>query len=124
MWGFEPWVEVDYEGYHGRRDYPGIGGCYYASRLATLEALSHMRRQAAVITWREIYEGFNLPVGVWYVRENMRAMYRSKPEEFSDLGEALKRVRAIMRTPINMFLARSGVYALLSSKRLSSYIGG
>jgi hypothetical protein len=124
VWGSEPWVEVDYEGYHGRRDYPGIGGCYYASRLATLEALSHMKRQAAVIAWREIYEGFNLPVGVWYVRENMRAMYRSKPEEFSDLGEALERIREIMRTPINRFLARSGVYALLSSKKITSYIGG
>ncbi|MEM4969736.1 MAG: Nre family DNA repair protein [Sulfolobales archaeon] len=123
MWGSEPWVEIDYEGYHGRKDYPGIGGCYYASRLATLEALSHMRRQAAVITWREIYEGFNLPIGVWYVRENMRAMYRSKPEEFSDLGEALKRVGEIMRTPIKRFLARSGVYSLLTSKKITSYIG-
>ena len=54
-------------GIPGRRDYPAIGGCYYASRLAVLEALRSIRRLAAVITWREIYEGFDLPVGVWDV---------------------------------------------------------
>jgi hypothetical protein len=123
-WGSEPWVEVDYEGYHGRREYPGIGGCYYASRLATVEALNAIRRQAAVITWREIYEGFNLPVGVWYVRENMRAMYRSSPETYNSLEDAFKRVREVMRTPIEMFLARSGVYSLISSRKITSYMGG
>jgi len=123
MWGSKPWVEVDYEGYRGRRDYPGIGGCYYASRLATLEALNAMRRQAAVITWREIYEGFNLPIGVWYVRENMRAMYRSEPEAYESLGEALKRAGELMRTPLREFLARSGVYAMLSSRKILEYAG-
>jgi len=123
MWGSKPWVEVDYEGYHGRMDYPGIGGCYYASRLATLEALNAMRRQAAVITWREIYEGFNLPVGVWYVRENMRVMYRSEPEAYESLGEALKRAGELMRTPLREFLARSGVYAMLSSRKILEYAG-
>jgi len=123
-WGSEPWVEVDYEGYQGRRDYPGIGGCYYASRLATLEALNSMRRQAAVITWREIYEGFNLPVGVWYVRENMRAMYMSEPEVYDSIGGVLKRVGELMRTPVREFLARSGVYAILSSRKILDYAGG
>ncbi|MGC9049887.1 Nre family DNA repair protein, partial [Pyrobaculum sp.] len=40
-------VEVDYELYGGRRDYPEIGGCYYAARLAVAEALLRMKRQAA-----------------------------------------------------------------------------
>ncbi len=123
LWGSEPWVEVDYEGYGGRDRYPGIGGCYYASRLASLEALNAMGRQAAVISWREIYEGFNLPIGVWYVRENMRAMYRSKPEVFDTLEDALKRVSELLRTPIERFLERSGVYRILRSRRITSYRG-
>ncbi len=123
MWGLEPWVEVDYEGYMGRDSYPGIGGCYYASRLASLETLNSMRRQAAVISWREIYEGFNLPVGVWYVRENMRAMYKSEPEVFDTLEEALKRAAELLRTPIDRFLERSGLYRLLRSRRITSYMG-
>lgn len=42
-------VEGDYEGYNGRSDYPGIGGCYYASMLAALEYLEARRKQATVI---------------------------------------------------------------------------
>ncbi len=57
MWGGgETALELDYEGYWGGRDdYPSIGGCYYAARIAVLEALHSIRRQAAVILWREIY---------------------------------------------------------------------
>jgi len=122
MWGTYPWVEVDYEGYHGRRDYPAIGGCYYASRLAVLEALRSIRRQAAVITWREIYEGFDLPVGVWYVRENMRAMLRTEPEVFDSLGEALARARELMRTPIERFISRSGVLRIIAARKITGFI--
>jgi len=69
-------VEGDYEDYHGRTTYPSIGGCYYASMLSTLEHLSRMKRQATAILLREIYPGFNLPIGVWFVRESVREMYR------------------------------------------------
>ncbi|MET1160296.1 MAG: Nre family DNA repair protein [Thermoprotei archaeon] len=72
-------VEGDYEGFHGRSTYPEIGGCYYATRLAVAEHLYSRGRQAVVIVLREIYPGFNLPIGVWFVRENIRAMLRSKP---------------------------------------------
>ncbi|MEM4681427.1 MAG: hypothetical protein QXM56_03600, partial [Acidilobaceae archaeon] len=37
------------------------------------------RKQAAVIMMREIYEGFNIPIGVWFVREMARAMFRKGP---------------------------------------------
>ncbi len=72
-------VEGDYEGFHGRTSYPEIGGCYYATRLAVTEYLEHRRRQAIVVVLREIYPGFNLPIGVWFVRENIRALFREKP---------------------------------------------
>ncbi|MET1101371.1 MAG: Nre family DNA repair protein [Pyrodictiaceae archaeon] len=82
-------VEGDYEGYRGRTSYPEIGGCYYASRLAVAEHLYRIRRQAEAILLREIYPGFNLPIGVWFVRENLRAMFRGKPvlvtSEMSDV---------------------------------------
>lgn len=122
-WGRDPWVEVDYEGYTGRDSYPGIGGCYYASRLAVLEALSSMKRQAAPILWREIYEGFNLPVGVWFVRENVRAMMRGKAEAFDTLEKALARAAQLLRTPVRLFLERSGVVRILRSRKITSYAG-
>ncbi|HIP56458.1 MAG TPA: hypothetical protein EYH02_00055, partial [Ignisphaera aggregans] len=36
-YGKEVVIEGDYELYKGRKSYPSIGGCYYASRLATAE---------------------------------------------------------------------------------------
>lgn len=72
-------VEGDYEGYKGRTTYASIGGCYYATRLAVAEHLYKRKRQATAIVLREIYPGFNLPIGVWFVRENIRAMLRGKP---------------------------------------------
>jgi hypothetical protein len=84
-------VEADHEGFKGRTTYPEIGGCYYATRLAVAEHLYRRRRQAVVITLREIYPGFNLPIGVWFVRENIRAMLRTKPVlKTNDLGEVIE----------------------------------
>ena len=55
-----------------------------------------MKRGGGAITWREIYPGFNLPVGVWYVRENMRELFRIKPEIFDTLDDAIKYISQFM----------------------------
>ncbi|MFQ5816032.1 MAG: hypothetical protein ACE5G7_05995, partial [Candidatus Hydrothermarchaeaceae archaeon] len=52
------------EGYHGRSEYADIGGCYYAARLATSEALRREMRQATVVILREAHPGYIMPVGV------------------------------------------------------------
>lgn len=80
-------VEIDHEGYSGRKTYPEIGGCYYASRLAVAEHLVKRRRQATVVLWRETYPGFFFPVGVWFVRENVRKLLEGRPETF-EIGRA------------------------------------
>ncbi|MEM4433100.1 MAG: Nre family DNA repair protein [Desulfurococcaceae archaeon] len=84
-------IEGDYEGFHGRRSYPSIGGCYYACRLAVAEYLVRERRQCNAIVLREIYPGFNIPIGVWFVRENIRKMFREQPviitNKFSEIIE-------------------------------------
>ncbi|KJE48730.1 hypothetical protein SE19_03520 [Acidiplasma aeolicum] len=100
-------IELDYEGYYGRKTYPEIGGCYYSSRLAAAEKLIKMRKQACVMLWREIYPGFNIPLGVWYVRENVREMFNSVPEKFSDLESALKYLSGYSRVPIDSWIHRS-----------------
>jgi hypothetical protein len=72
-------VEGSYEDYFGRTTYPEIGGCYYASMIATLEYLKSIRRQATAVLLREIYPGFNIPIGVWFVRESCRVMFKRGP---------------------------------------------
>lgn len=115
LFGQRPEVEVDWEGPRGRSDYPSIGGCYYAARLAAAEALAAMRRQAAVVLWREIYPGFDLPVGVWFVRENVRALFRGRPEKFNELSEALAYMASHLKLPLDLWYSKSHVLKLLKS---------
>ncbi|NHW88967.1 MAG: hypothetical protein HA490_04885 [Archaeoglobales archaeon] len=82
-------VECDSEGFYGRSDYATLGGCYYSARLGTVEFLQSIKRQATAILWREIYPGFKIPIGVWFVRENVREMFSKKPEVFDSLKDAV-----------------------------------
>ena len=79
----------DWEPYRGRSTYASMGGCYYAARLAAVEALSRERRQAQVLVLREAGPSYLLPVGVWVVREAVRRAFRERPAVFSTAEEAL-----------------------------------
>ncbi len=114
-----PAINAEHEGYHGRSDYAeSEGGAYYAARLGVLEALRRMRRQAGVVVFREIYEGYIIPVGVWEVRENVRRAMSSEPERFQSLGEALSSISERLRIPLREYLKRS---ALLQQRRLDEF---
>ncbi|RLF20658.1 MAG: hypothetical protein DRZ82_01395 [Thermoprotei archaeon] len=105
--GSKPIIEGDYEGFKGRTEYPDIGGCYYASRLATLEYLMRIRRQATAILLREIYPGFNLPIGVWFVRENIRELFKRRPMVFHDIREVFMFLKKITRVDFNVWVEKS-----------------
>ncbi len=66
-----------------------MDGGHYAMRLAALEKLFQMRRQAAVLALREIGPEYYAPVGVWQVREGVRRALSSEPLRFGELGWAL-----------------------------------
>lgn len=110
-------IEGDYEGFGGRTNYASIGGCYYAARLATAEYLRRRRRQAAAVVFREIYPGFNLPVGVWFVRENLRLMYEREPVRFDTLGEAVEYVSRFTKVRMETWLSNSKLLRRLMTQR-------
>jgi hypothetical protein len=109
MWNPSSRIEVegDYEGYKGRTTYASLGGCYYAARLAAAEYMLREKRQGTAILIREIYEGFFSPIGVWFVRENIRQLFRTKPEKYSSLGEVLERLGKATRLPLQVWLEKS-----------------
>jgi hypothetical protein len=65
------------------------------------------KRQGTAILIREIYEGFFSPIGVWFVRENIRQLFRTKPEKYSSLGEVLERLGKATRLPLQVWLEKS-----------------
>lgn len=102
-------VLTDSEGFFGRKSYARLGGCYYAARLATVEYLRRIRRQATAVVWREIYPGFKVPIGVWFVREMLRKMYSGGYEEFDTLDEALQRIASLSALGVERWIKASKV---------------
>jgi hypothetical protein len=104
-------VEIisSHEFYEGRKEYAEIGGCYYAARLAVNELLSQERRQAGAVIFREAHPGYIMPVGVWNVRENVRAALRERPFSFGTLEQAMAHVGQRMDIPLARWTRASAI---------------
>jgi hypothetical protein len=112
----------DHEGFNGRTTYAQIGGCYYAARLAVNEYLNNERRQAGVVVLREAHPGYILPVGVWNVRENVRAALRSNPNKFNNLQDALKHITTRLDIPQKRWILNSAILKeILYQRRLEDF---
>ena len=109
-WAFEmleAWQEEgvwafghDMEGHSGRTGYvEEVAGAYYAARLRVLEHLVRVRRQAAAFVYREITEEYWAPLGVWVIREAVRAAMEGKGLLFGDVESAMRHVLRRSRTP-------------------------
>lgn len=120
-----PVIEGDWEGYHGRRSYAMIGGCYYAARLAVLEYLESIRRQASVLILREIHPGYIMPVGVWHVREHVRNALRRRPLAFQGIEEVLSRISERLEVPLKTWIEHSHLLKReLYQQRIQNYLSG
>lgn len=98
-----------HEHFVGRSTYAEIGGCYYAARLAVNELLDRERRQAGAVILREAHPGYILPVGVWNVRENVRAALRHKPLKLESLDQVLAHVSGRMDIPVSRWMRNSAI---------------
>jgi hypothetical protein len=115
----KPSILEEYEPFGGRTSYAELqGGGYYASRLGVVEGLHKMRKQARVIVFREIYEGYQIPLGVWVVRETVRNAFKKPPLKFNTLQEVLKYIDSRLRLSIEEYKKQSKI---LKQKRLHDF---
>lgn len=106
----KPEITEEYESYKGRTRYALTqGGGYYSSRLGCTIGLENMRRQARTIVFREINEGYILPVGSWQILENIKNAFRQKIMNFGNLNEALKFVGSKLKIPVNEYVKKSKI---------------
>ncbi len=113
-WG----LSHEYEPFSGRTKYAEKqAGGYYASRLAIIEYLRKIRRQARVFALREIHKEYSTPLGVWQVRENVRAAM-AKPRRFATLREALTYMGQLTKKPLNLYTDKSRI---LRQRRLTDF---
>ena len=99
--------EVDHEDYGGRTRYALMGGSYYAARLAVCEMLERERRSAGVVVMREIHPGYDIPLGVWNIRENVRTALIYDPVESDTLEGLWPHIDAYMDIGHDEWKARS-----------------
>ena len=106
----ETQVLEEYESYQGRKKYADKqAGGYYAARLGIIEGLNKLKRQARVISFREISEGYTIPLGVWVVRETVRNAFNNPPMRFNSLEEALRHLNTKLKIPIRDYKKQSRV---------------
>ncbi|MFA5357379.1 MAG: Nre family DNA repair protein [archaeon] len=101
-------IGADYELNSGLKGYPEeTEGAYFAARLAIAEYLVKEKKQAAAIVFREIGSGYAVPLGVWQIRENVRAALKQKPLEFSNIELALEFLSKKLMVPIANYKKKS-----------------
>jgi len=79
----------DSEDARGINHPPAIAGAYFAAKLAVAEYLVKNKIQSGVLILREIRPEYAVPVGVWQIREGIRAAMTQKPQEVSILDKAI-----------------------------------
>ncbi len=95
IWDVESSVKIasDYESWNGIYGYASnTHGAFYSGRLAILEYLKRIKRQAIALIVREVRKEYFAPVGIWQLREAVRDAFNKKYEVFENLEDALKRI--------------------------------
>jgi hypothetical protein len=121
--GSSPEVMGDFEPFWGRTTYAAPGGCYYSVRLATAEYLVSQRRQATVLALREIYPGYLLPLGVWTVREAIRAAMNSAPAVFDNFEAAFSHILSGFQIRREYWIHASTIIKeMLHQRKISDFV--
>ncbi|MFN3910246.1 MAG: hypothetical protein ACK4J0_03385 [Candidatus Anstonellaceae archaeon] len=91
-------ISSEYESFFGRTSYAQKqGGGYYASLFAISEALvKKLKKQAKVLVIREIMPQYDIPVGVWEIRENVRHAFDKEPKKFDNKKELFNYLEKIL----------------------------
>ncbi len=76
---------TDHEDYYGRKNYADntVGG-YYAARLSLLEELRKLKKQASCLVLRFVTSEYNIPLGVFVVRQAVRKTLNSNLYRFEN----------------------------------------
>jgi len=120
-----PAMMGDFESYWGRKTYASVGGCYYSCRLAVAEKLAQEGRQASALVLREIHPGYILPVGVWNVRESIRATLKTEPAKFDNFKAALDHACTKLTIPLRSWIEHSSMLRrAIFQRKITDFMGG
>jgi hypothetical protein len=57
-----------------------------------MEYLERIKRQAAVLIVREVLPSYEIPLGIWQMRETVRGAFSQPYERFDSVEQAIKKM--------------------------------
>ncbi|MBI5147346.1 MAG: hypothetical protein HZA84_09075 [Thaumarchaeota archaeon] len=112
---------ADAEDANGIDHYPSIAGAYFAAKLGIAEYLKRKQRQAGVLVLREIRPEYAVPVGVWQVREAIRAAMSKIPVLVDAIDDGLNLACKHMSISKNEWLSKGTILKMLKQKSIADY---
>lgn len=111
----------DHEDARGLDHPPAIAGAYFAAKLAIVEYLSKNKIQSGAIILREIRPEYAIPVGVWQVREGIRAAMKKKPFIADNFAHAISLASKMMSVSKSEWLSHADIGKLMRQKTISDF---
>jgi hypothetical protein len=111
----------DFEDARGIDHPPAIAGAYFAAKLAVAEYFVKKQTQGAVLVLREIRPEYAVPVGVWQVREGVRATMKQKPYFASSFDDAISFACKNMSISKTEWLSKGNMLKLIKQKTIADF---
>jgi len=100
---------------------PAIAGAYFAAKLGVAEYLVQKKLQAAVLVLREIRPEYAVPVGVWQIREAIRAAMKKEPYIAESFDDGTRFASKRMSVSKSEWLSRGRLLKMLKQKSISDF---
>ena len=100
---------------------PAIAGAYFAAKLGVAEYLAEKKIQAAVLVLREIKSEYAVPVGVWQIREAIRAAMKKEPYIAENFDDGTNFASNRMSVSKSEWLSRGRFLKMLRQKSISEF---
>jgi len=100
---------------------PAIAGAYFAAKLGVAEYLVQKKLQAAVLVLREIRPEYAVPVGVWQIREAIRAAMKKEPYIAGNFIDGVNFASKRMSISKSEWLSRGRLLKMLKQKSISEF---
>jgi len=100
---------------------PAIAGAYFAAKLGVAEYLVQKKLQAAVLVLREIRPEYAVPVGVWQIREAIRAAMKKEPYIAENFIDGVNFASKRMSIGKSEWLSRGRLLEMLKQKSISEF---
>ena len=121
IWNPDPggdyYLAADSESFEGRTGYVDeTAGAYHASRLAVLERLADVDRQATCLVIRHASDAYWAPVGVWQIREGVRHAFRNEPATAETFHGAIQQLSGQLPVSLADLRRKSELVAGIQSR--------